>query len=778
MTTAKFYILLFWGLFIAVATPAQRVALVLSGGGARGLVHLGVIKALEENKIPIDAIAGTSIGAIVGGMYAAGYTPDEVTRYFLSDNFKKWSSGQYESEGNYFFKKLDQDAEFFGLNINIDRHFRGKFIFPTNYILPYQMDFAFMQLFSGANAVAGSNFDRLMIPFRALSYNAYDKRAYVPDSGDLGAVIRASMSFPGFFKPVMVDSFMLFDGGIVNNFPVDVAMQKFSPDFIIGVKCANNYERPSEDNVFSLITSLTARPTNYDVPEDEGVLIDIDSLNVALLDFSRVNELVKIGYAAAMKQMPRIKARVQRQASADEVRLKREAFREKIPECRFTSVTVQGGSAKLRAYIGDAMKGRQRSEFSLQDAKRRYFGVASDGGVSTLFPTATYIPDDSAYNLRLRISAAPNIRVGIGGCFSNFSNLGFVGGVYSYYSSLFSLRTMFNLYFGNVYNSQKILGRFDYTIRSVGLPLFGEVMYTHNQNDYYTNNPDNMFSDTKPDFIQDAESFGQLNFGVPFLLNTSLKVGGAYGEYNANYYVRQDFESKDIPENLTFRFTEGHLAVEHNSLDRKIFETSGVLARFKFSYVSGSEHHTFGTTAVEVEKDSAMLETRQRMGNRSFWSIKYTHKAFFKPIKYLSLGYHIEGALSKPVLFSDYYSTLFLLPDFNPTYNMPGFFLENFRAASYLAAGLVPSFTISDRVGLRVEGYIFQPLTRLSKENIHENVKYRQDRTNVSLMGAVSLVFNTPLGMLSVASMYYDKPNQKYYFLVAFGYNLHNRKAF
>jgi NTE family protein len=778
--------LLLGGLFFVFTTSAQRVALVLSGGGARGLVHVGVIKALEENNIPIDAIAGTSMGAIVGGMYAAGYTTDEIAEYALSTDFKKWLSGSYESEGSYFFKKLDPDAELIGLNLNIDRQLRLKYVLPTNYVVPYQMDLAFVQLFAGANAVAGSRFDSLMIPFRALSYNAYDKRAYAPSGGDLGTIIRASMSFPGYFKPVVVDSFMLFDGGIVNNFPADVAMQEFAPDFIVGVKCASNYGRPSEDDVFSHLTSLTMLSTSYDIPEGKGVLISIDSLEVDLLDFSRISALVKAGYAATVEQMPAIKERVQRRTSAEEIRLRREAFRSKIPPLRFRRVTVQGGNANLRAYTGAAMVDSSRRAFSLREAKRRYFGVASDGGVSTMFPTATYLPDDSAYNLNLRISAAPNIRASLGGCISNYSNLGFFSLMHSYYYSLFSLRSLLYLYFGDIYSSQKLMARFDYRIKSgygVGFPMFGEVMYTHNQSDYYTNNPDNIFSDTKPDFIQDAESFGQLNVGIPFLLNSSLRVGGSYGAYDVNYYVRQNFQSKDVPEKMTFRFLEGHLAVEHNSLNRKVMETSGVLAKFKFSYVSGNESHTFGSTSVVVENDSTMLYRRRNLGSRNFWSVKYTHKAFFKPVKHLSLGYHIEGALSENELFSDYYSTLFMLPDFSPMSNMQGFFLENFRAASYVAAGLIPSFIIPspklfDEVGLRVEGYIFQPLTRLSKENIQEKVRYKQGLTSFSLMGAASLMFNTPVGILSISGMYYDKPNQQYYFMVSIGYNLHNKKAF
>ncbi|MDR1416529.1 MAG: patatin-like phospholipase family protein [Prevotellaceae bacterium] len=765
------------GLLFVGSAAAQRVALVLSGGGAKGLVHLGVIKALEENQVPIDAIAGTSIGAIVGGMYAAGYTIDEITAYFLSEDFTKWSTGLYDSEGSYFFKKLDPSAKLFGLNFLVDRQLRAKFILPTNYVSPYQMDFAFMQLFSEANAAAGRRFDSLMVPFRALSYNAYDKRAYVPSGGDLGTVVRASMSFPGLFKPAMVDSVMLFDGGIINNFPVDVATQEFSPDFIIGVKCTNNYERPSEDDVFSHITSLTSRPTSYDISSQKGLLIDIDSLNVGLMDFSQLSKLTKIGYDATLANMPRIKEHVQRQVAAEEIRLKREEFRSKMPTLQFKSVTVEGGNANLKAYVSDAMRDKRHGATPLKEVKRRYFGVVSDGGVSTFFPTATYNPADSAYNLHLRISPAPNVKVSLGGCFSNFSNLGYFGGEYGYYS-LFSLRAAFDIYFGNVYNSQKVMGRFDYTIKPIGLPIFGELMYTNNRNDYYTSNPDNIFSDTKPDFIQDAESFGQLNVGIPFLLNSSLKVGGSLGTYNTNYYTRQNFQSKDIPERLTFRFTEGHLAVEHNSLNRKAFETSGVLTSAKLNYVNGYEYHTFGTTAVAAAEDSTIVEKRKRLGTRDFWSLKVTHKAFFKPIKYLSLGYYLEGALSQKVLFSDYYSTLFLLPGFNPMYNMQGFFLENFRAASYLAAGLIPSFTFSDRIGLRVEGYVFQPFTRLSKENIQENVRYEKNLRSSSFMGAVSLIVNTPIGAFTLSGTYYDKSNQRVYFLVAFGYNLHNKRAF
>ena len=113
---ALYFILL---LCFIPSVSAQKVGLVLSGGGAKGAAHIGVIKALEENGIPVDYITGTSIGAIIGGLYAVGYSPDEMLDLMLSDEFKYWQSGTVEDEYIYYFKKSDDTPEFLRFAIDL-----------------------------------------------------------------------------------------------------------------------------------------------------------------------------------------------------------------------------------------------------------------------------------------------------------------------------------------------------------------------------------------------------------------------------------------------------------------------------------------------------------------------------------------------------------------------------------------------------------------------------------------------------------------------------------
>jgi len=202
---------------------AQKVGLVLSGGGAKGAAHIGVIKALEDNNIPIDYITGTSIGAIIGGFYAVGYTPDEMLELMLSDEFGYWQSGTIADDYIYYFKKPDDTPEFLRFSIDLKDTIPVKTnitgILPQSLINPVQMNQAFMGLFAQATAKSGWNFDNLFVPFRCMSSDIYNKRAIKWRSGDLGEAIRSSMTLPFFFKPLWRDGFPLFDGGIYNNFP-------------------------------------------------------------------------------------------------------------------------------------------------------------------------------------------------------------------------------------------------------------------------------------------------------------------------------------------------------------------------------------------------------------------------------------------------------------------------------------------------------------------------------------------------------------------------------
>jgi NTE family protein len=151
-------------LFTVHFSQAQSVGVVLSGGGAKGMAHIAVLKVLEENNIPIDYIAGTSIGAIVGGLYAAGYTPDEMEELFKSDDFYFWSTGKIQQEYRYYFKRQEPDPGWLQLRITKQNE-KLKLLPPANIIPAEQMDFGFMELTAATSAACDYDFNKLMIPF-------------------------------------------------------------------------------------------------------------------------------------------------------------------------------------------------------------------------------------------------------------------------------------------------------------------------------------------------------------------------------------------------------------------------------------------------------------------------------------------------------------------------------------------------------------------------------------------------------------------------------------
>ena len=163
-------------LFLAAIqiVSAQKVGLVLSGGGAKGAAHIGVIKALEENNIPIDYITGTSIGAIIGSLYAMGYSPEEMLELMLSKEFAYWQTGTVEEQYTYYFKEPYPTPEFahFSIDMSDSLQIKASFL-PQSLINPIQMNQAFMALFSQATAKAGWNFDNLFVPFRCVASDIY-----------------------------------------------------------------------------------------------------------------------------------------------------------------------------------------------------------------------------------------------------------------------------------------------------------------------------------------------------------------------------------------------------------------------------------------------------------------------------------------------------------------------------------------------------------------------------------------------------------------------------
>lgn len=223
----------------AVRTTAgrPRIGLVLGGGGARGAAHIGVLRELERMRVPIDAIVGTSMGAIVGGLYASGMTIAELNTTVATLDWADALSDRPERKDLSFRRKLD-DEQF---PINFEVGYRdGEFQFPQGVIQGHTLDLILRELTFHVSNV--KDFDDLPVPFRAIASDIVAGDVYVMGEGDLAVAIRASMSVPGVFAPVPIDDRLLVDGGLVGNLAINV-MQEMGVDIIIAV----NVEFPLYD---------------------------------------------------------------------------------------------------------------------------------------------------------------------------------------------------------------------------------------------------------------------------------------------------------------------------------------------------------------------------------------------------------------------------------------------------------------------------------------------------------------------------------------------------
>ena len=371
---------------------AQKVGLVLSGGGAKGLTHIGIIRALEENHIPIDYIAGTSMGAIVGSLYAMGYSPDDMERLLKSDSFKRWYTGNIEEKYIYYFKKNPPTPEFLNIRVSLKNplHKVKTQFLPSSVVDPLQMNLAFLELFGQATAACNNDFNQLFVPFRCVASDVYNKRPMIFEKGDLGDAVRASMSFPAMFKPIEIDSTLVYDGGIYNNFPVNVMVNDFHPDVIIGSVVSSNPGKPQEGDIMGQLENMIMQKTDYSLPDSLGILMTFKYDNVNLMDFDRFDELHDIGYNRTIQLMDSIKARISRRINYRQLELKRIAYKKNMPELRFREISITGGNEQQKKYIRKEFHSSDHEIFSLEDLRKGYFRLMSDNMISEIIPHAVY----------------------------------------------------------------------------------------------------------------------------------------------------------------------------------------------------------------------------------------------------------------------------------------------------------------------------------------------------------------------------------------------------
>lgn len=284
-------------------TPRPRVGLVLGGGGARGAAHIGVLKELERLRIPIDVIAGTSMGAIVGGLYATGVRADELEELVSSMDWTAALSDQ-PARRTLSFRRKQDEREF---PVNFELGVRGSdLLLPQGVIQGQELELLLRELTLSASHI--SNFDDLPIPFRAIASDIVAGEPVVLKRGDLAKAIRASMSVPGVFAPTRIDDKMLVDGGIVGNLPINV-MKEMGVDVIIAVDVEFPlYEAAELDSVLAIseqmLTVLIRKETlrQIETLSDTDILIRPELGTYASANFADIIQTIEPGQQAAIAQ--------------------------------------------------------------------------------------------------------------------------------------------------------------------------------------------------------------------------------------------------------------------------------------------------------------------------------------------------------------------------------------------------------------------------------------------------------------------------------------------
>ncbi|WP_462379067.1 patatin-like phospholipase family protein [Pseudomonas sp. Marseille-QA0892] len=293
--------------FPALAEP-QRTGLVLSGGAARGLAHIGVLKALEEQGIQIDAIAGTSMGAVIGGLYASGYSVEELRQLALSLDWSEVLSDSPPRQDIPFRRK--QDDRTFLVKQRLSFRDDGSLGLPLGAIQGQNLALLLEKLLVRASDTR--DFDRLPIPFRAVATDIANDEKVVFKEGHLAEAIRASMSIPAVFAPVEIGGRLVVDGGMVDNIPVDVA-RDMGVDRVIVVDIGTPLKPKKElltvvDVLNQSITMMTRRNSEAQLATLTGkdVLIEPPMAGYDVTDFGRAEQMIDTGYRATKAMAERL----------------------------------------------------------------------------------------------------------------------------------------------------------------------------------------------------------------------------------------------------------------------------------------------------------------------------------------------------------------------------------------------------------------------------------------------------------------------------------------
>lgn len=331
-----------------VAKDDPKVGLVLSGGGAKGLAHIGVLKKIEEAGVRIDYIGGTSMGAIIGGLYASGYSANQLDSIFKAVDFDKLIQDNVPRSAKTFYEK--NETERYAITLPFDGF---KVSLPSGISKGQNVYNLFSKLTDHVSDI--DNFGALPIPFLCVATNIETGKPVVLERGYLPRAISASGALPSLFSPVHIEDMLLVDGGVINNYPIDEVKNK-GIDIIIGVDVQDSLrdrtELQSGLNVLSQINNFRTIDNMTVKREKTDIYLKPNIKDFTVVSFSEGTKIIEAGYNEASANITELEALAARQKPR---KTKKIEFR-KETSLYITAVEIEGNESYTRSYILGKLK--------------------------------------------------------------------------------------------------------------------------------------------------------------------------------------------------------------------------------------------------------------------------------------------------------------------------------------------------------------------------------------------------------------------------------------
>ena len=588
-----------------------KVALVLCGGGAKGAAHIGALKVLEEARVPIDMIVGTSIGGLVGGLYAMGYSAAELDsivsgcdwKYLLSDN--SYSRRDESFDGRSLDAKYLVRVPFYGVNAAKSESPISRL--PSGFIGGQNI----LNFLNGlAMQYRGDiEFKNLPVPFACVATDLSKGEAVVLDRGELTMAMRATMAIPGVFSPVEIDGRVLVDGGVVNNFPVDVA-RNMGADIVIGVDIKN--DAPSVDKlkampqVFMQMLDLLGYDAYVRNVQDVDILIKPDVSKYGTFSFNApaVAQLIKNGEVAAREKIASLDSLVRRLSTlalGDYGKPSPVQVAPQKDEFCFANVTFRGIPEKDMHWMRRLSGLKPGVNLTKMDIDR---GISVLMGTKA-FSSVTYTIEGRGTKeeiLVLNLVKGPSNVVALGARYDSEEAAGLL--VHIGVNELGLLGSKVGLTGRLSYNPY---GEFNYSYNSKYFPKieFNYKVGGMDMNIYKsTDNQNNL------DFVYQR---GEINLANIYLRNYNFKIGTRFEHYDYDRYLKynipdnyQEYSLKD--ESYQSFYFNGKM----DNLDDDYFPKHGVAVEIDGEYwTKGYSGNTVPFGAVRVMVDGTM-----KAGNR------------------------------------------------------------------------------------------------------------------------------------------------------------------